>query len=338
MDIDLTTEPLGTDPNGVPVYLRDLWPSPEEIRSLMEQVILPEDFRTTYARVYAGDHFWQQLQAPTGELFHWDPNSTYIREAPFFRNLPLQPQEPTDIRGARVLLLLGDTVTTDHISPAGSISPFSPAGRYLIEHGVEPPEFNSYGARRGNHEVMVRGTFANIRLRNALASREGGWTRHFPSGEELTVYEAAMRYRAEGVPVIVIAGKEYGSGSSRDWAAKGPALLGVRAVIAESFERIHRSNLVGMGILPLQFLPGDSAHSLGLDGTEVYDILGISNGLTPHQRLRVRAHKSDGSVREFEVIARLDVPIEVEYYRHGGVLHYVLRRILQESQATHTKS
>lgn len=335
MDIDLLTEPLGTDPNGMPVYLRDIWPTPEEITQLMQQVIAPEDFRSTYAQAYAGDRFWQELSAPTGELFQWDPDSTYIREAPFFRDLPLQPQEPGDIHGARVLLLLGDSVTTDHISPAGSISPFSPAGQWLIAHGVEPVDFNSYGARRGNHEVMVRGTFANIRLRNALVAREGGWTRHFPSGEEMTVYDAAMRYRSEGVPVIVIAGKEYGSGSSRDWAAKGPALLGVRAVLAESFERIHRSNLVGMGILPLQFVPGESAQSLGLDGSELYDITGIAEGLTPQKRLRVRAQKATGEVREFEVIARLDVPIEVEYYRHGGVLHYVLRRILQEHASAH---
>lgn len=334
MDIDLATEPVGTDPNGIPVYLHELWPSPEEIRALMQQVIYPEDFRQVYARAYAGDRYWQQLPAPAGALFHWDPASTYIREAPFFRDFPLQPQEPGDIRGARVLLLLGDSVTTDHISPAGSISPFSPAGRWLIEHGVEPVDFNSYGSRRGNHEVMVRGTFANIRLRNALASREGGWTRHFPSGEEMTVYDAAMRYQAEGIPVIVIAGKEYGSGSSRDWAAKGPALLGIRAVLAESFERIHRSNLVGMGILPLQFLPGESARSLGLDGSELYDILGIAEGLEPQKRLHVRATKADGSIREFEVIARLDVPIEVQYYRHGGVLHYVFRRLLQQAGIT----
>ncbi len=329
MDIDLTTEPVGSDPNGIPVYLHELWPSPEEIRLLMEQVFYPEDFRHVYSRAYAGDRFWQELQAPTGALFEWDPESTYIREAPFFRDFPPHPRELQDIRGARVLLMLGDSVTTDHISPAGSISPFSPAGRWLIEHGVDPVDFNSYGSRRGNHEVMVRGTFANVRLRNALVHREGGWTRHFPSGEELTVYEAAMRYHAENVPVIVIAGKEYGSGSSRDWAAKGPALLGIRAVLAESFERIHRSNLVGMGILPLQFLPGDSAQSLGLDGSELYDILGIAEGLEPYKRLRVRAQKADGTVREFEVIARLDVPIEVEYYRHGGVLHYVFRRLLQ---------
>jgi aconitate hydratase len=333
MDLDLLTEPLGTDPNGVPVYLRDIWPSAQELRELMERVIEPEDFRTIYSQAYAGDRFWQELSAPGGELFEWDPTSTYIREAPFFRDLPLEPTPPTDILGARVLLLLGDSVTTDHISPAGSISPYSPAGRWLIEHGVEPVDFNSYGARRGNHEVMVRGTFANIRLRNALASREGGWTRHFPSGEELTVYEAAMRYRAEGVPVIVLAGKEYGSGSSRDWAAKGPALLGVRAVIAESFERIHRSNLVGMGILPLQFLPGESVHSLGLNGTEVYDILGLSDGLQVHKRLRVRARTAEGTVREFEVIARLDASVELEYYRHGGVLQYVFRRLLQEAHS-----
>ncbi|MCS7177585.1 MAG: aconitate hydratase AcnA [Candidatus Kapabacteria bacterium] len=331
VDIDLLSEPLGTDPNGEPVYLRDIWPSPGEVRSLMEQVLRPEDFRSTYSSVYAGDRFWQELEAPKGELYQWDPDSTYIREAPFFRDLPLHPPQPGDIRGARVLLWLGDTVTTDHISPAGSISPFSPAGRWLIEHGVDPLDFNSYGARRGNHEVMVRGTFANIRLRNALASREGGWTRYFPSGEELTVYDAAMRYLAEGVPTIVLAGKEYGSGSSRDWAAKGPALLGIRAVIAESFERIHRSNLVGMGILPLQFPPGESAMTLGLDGSELYDIIGISDGLAPQKVLRVIARKPDGSTREFSVIARLDVPVEVEYYRHGGVLQYVFRNILQST-------
>ncbi|MCS7169159.1 MAG: aconitate hydratase AcnA, partial [Candidatus Kapabacteria bacterium] len=334
MDIDLFHEPLGTDPNGAPVYLRDIWPSPEELRTLMENVLTSEDFRDTYACAYSGDRFWHELQAPTGELFQWEPTSTYIRQAPFFHNLPLRLQEPGDIRGARVLLLLGDTVTTDHISPAGSISPFSPAGQWLIEHGVDPVDFNSYGARRGNHEIMVRGTFANIRLRNALASREGGWTRHFPSGEEITVYEAAMRYQAEKVPVIVIAGKEYGSGSSRDWAAKGPALLGVRAVLAEGFERIHRSNLVGMGILPLQFLPGESAKTLGLDGSEVYDITGINEGLTPQKQLRVQARRADGSVHEFTVVARLDVPIEVEYYRHGGVLHYVLRRIVHEAMGS----
>jgi aconitate hydratase len=330
MDLDLLTEPLGTDPNGVPVYLRDIWPSAQELRELMERVIEPEDFRTIYSQAYAGDRFWQELSAPGGELFEWDPTSTYIREAPFFRDLPLEPAPPTDILGARVLLLLGDSVTTDHISPAGSISPYSPAGRWLIEHGVEPVDFNSYGARRGNHEVMVRGTFANIRLRNLLVPGvEGGWTVHLPDGERLTVFEAAERYRAENVPLLVIAGKEYGSGSSRDWAAKGPRLLGVRAVLAESFERIHRSNLVGMGILPLQFREGENRETLGLTGREVYDIEGLAGGLAPRQMVTVRARRDDSSEIVFSAIARVDTPIEVEYYRHGGILPYVLRGLLK---------
>lgn len=330
VDIDLTREPLAHDPNGEPVYLRDLWPTPEEIREAMLQAIAPELFVERYRNVFAGDERWRNLPVPTGALYEWDPQSTYIQEPPFFQNLPLEPQPLTDIVGARVLAYLGDSVTTDHISPAGSIPVNSPAGQYLVGRGVPPKEFNSYGARRGNHEVMIRGTFANIRLRNKLAGgQEGGWTRHFPDGELTTIYDAAMRYQAEGVPLLVVAGKEYGSGSSRDWAAKGTMLLGVRAVLAESFERIHRSNLVGMGVLPLQFLPGENAESLGLDGTETYTITGIAEGLEPNKRLIVRAVRDDGTAREFAIIARLNSPTEIEYYRHGGIMPFVLRRLLK---------
>ncbi len=330
MDIDLTSEPVGYDPNGEPVYLHELWPTPQEIREAMEKAIGPELFVERYRDVFAGDDHWRALPVPEGELYEWDPKSTYIQEPPFFKDLPLEPPPLADIRGARVLAVLGDSVTTDHISPAGSIPASSPAGQYLIACGVEPKDFNSYGARRGNHEVMVRGTFANIRLRNRLAEgREGWWTTHFPSGELVTVYEASTRYQAEGVPLLVLAGKEYGSGSSRDWAAKGPMLLGVRATIAESYERIHRSNLVGMGILPLQFLPGESAETLGLTGQEVFDVLGIADGLKPGELLGVRATRPDGSAVEFQVIARVDSPMEVEYYRHGGILQFVLRRLVR---------
>ncbi|MEB3772060.1 MAG: aconitate hydratase, partial [Desulfurococcales archaeon] len=334
VDIDFEKEPIQYDPNGNPVYLRDIWPSQKEIKEYMEKAIKPEMFKEKYSNVFEGDERWKQLEAPTGTLFHWDPKSTYIRKPPFFENMPLEPPEPKDIRGARVLMLLGDKVTTDHISPAGPIPKDSPAGKYLLEHGVKPYEFNTYGSRRGNHEVMMRGTFANIRIRNLLVpDREGGWTKHFPDGEVMTVYDAAMKYKEEGVPLIVIAGKQYGTGSSRDWAAKGPYLLGVKAVIAESFERIHRSNLVGMGILPLEFMPGENAKTLGLTGEEVYDILGIEEGLYPGKILTVRATKPDGRVIEFKVKARLDTHIEVEYYKHGGILQYVLRKIYKE----HTK-
>ena len=331
VDIDMFNEPLAYDPNGQPVYLKDIWPSMKEIRELMEQVLDPEDFKKNYAHIFDGDEQWQKLPAPTGEIFDWDPYSTYIKEAPFFKDLPEEPPAPKDIRGARVLLLLGDTVTTDHISPAGVIPKDSPAGKWLMEHGVEPLYFNTYGSRRGNHEVMIRGTFANVRLRNLLVDREGGWTIYWPTGEIMTVYEAAMKYKEDGTPLIVIAGKEYGTGSSRDWAAKGTALLGIKAVIAESFERIHRSNLVGMGVLPLQFLPGQSWKSLGLKGDEVYDIIGIEEGLYPHKKLKVIAKRPDGSTKEFEVITRLDSDIEVEYWKHGGILQYVLRKFLKES-------
>jgi aconitate hydratase len=322
MDLDLLTEPIGTGADGDPVYLADLWPSPEAIQRTIEEAIGEEMFRATYADVFTGDETWRSLPVPEGELFAWDPASTYVRRPPYFDGMPPEPGPVEDIVGARCLVSVGDSVTTDHISPAGSIKPDSPAGRYLVEHGVERREFNSYGSRRGNHEVMVRGTFANVRLRNLLVpGSEGTWTVHVPSGEEMTVFEAAERYREEGVPLVVLAGKEYGSGSSRDWAAKGPKLLGVRAVIAESYERIHRSNLLMMGVLPLQFLPGESRESLGLSGREEFSILGLENA--DAQEVTVRADAT-----EFRATVRLDTPREREYLRHGGILPYVLRRLL----------
>ncbi|MGC8969604.1 MAG: aconitate hydratase AcnA [Conexivisphaera sp.] len=330
LDIDFYNEPLGFDPNGRPVYLRDIWPSAAEVREIVERYVDPKEFREVYSGVFEGEEDWKSLPAPSSTIYQWDPNSTYLKRPPFFDGMPLEPKKPGDIVNARVLVLLGDRITTDHISPAGSIPPDSPAGRYLIEHGVKPEDFNTYGSRRGNHEVMVRGTFANVRLKNFLVpDREGWWTIHLPDGQLMSIYDAAMRYRQEGVPVIVIGGKQYGAGSSRDWAAKGPYLLGVRAVIAESFERIHRSNLVGMGILPLQFMDGQSWKSLGLTGKEVYSIEGIGEGLRPKKTLRVRARRDDGSEVTFEVIARLDTDVEVEYYEHGGILQMVLRKLLR---------
>jgi len=327
MDIDLLREPLGRDRDGNPVYLRDIWPTQQEIQEAIRTHVRSEMFRRKYADVFTGPPQWRELETPGGDLYGWDERSTYIRRPPYFDGMPEEPPPLADIEGARVLVMVGDSVTTDHISPAGSIPVNSPAGQYLIAHGVPKEEFNSYGARRGNHEVMMRGTFANIRLRNLLApGTEGGVTRHLPDGEQMSVFDAAMRYQQEGVPLLVLAGKEYGAGSSRDWAAKGPALLGVRAVIAESFERIHRSNLVGMGILPLQFLPGESRESLGLTGEEVYAIRGIRE-LRPGARLQVEATRPDGSSRRFEAIARIDTPVELEYYRHGGILQYVLRQL-----------
>jgi aconitate hydratase len=328
MDIDFETEPLGYDPNGEPVYLRDIWPTQDEIREIVREALKPELFREQYAHVFEGNERWNAIPVPEGELYEWDPNSTYIQEPPFFEEMSPEPPPLRDIRNARVLVMLGDSVTTDHISPAGAFSKETPAGKYLMELGVEPKEFNSYGSRRGNHEVMMRGTFANIRLRNLLVpDTEGGVTVHFPSGERMSIYDAAMRYKQEGTPLIVIAGKDYGMGSSRDWAAKGPHLLGVKAVLAESFERIHRSNLVGMGILPLQFREGESAKTLGLSGSEIYDIEGIEE-LEPEKELTVRARSEDGSMKEFVVIAQVYTPIEVEYYQNGGILHSVLRRML----------
>ena len=328
VDVDLTREPLGIGSDGQPVMLADIWPSPEEVSAVIADSIDPELFRRTYAVVFEGDERWRALPIPAGDRYAWDPGSTYVARPPFFEGLGADPRPLTDIEDARVLALLGDSVTTDHISPAGSIATWSPASRWLQDRGVTPIEFNSYGARRGHHEVMMRGTFGNIRLRNRLVEgREGPYTRHLPDGEETFIYEAAMRYRDERVPLLVIAGREYGSGSSRDWAAKGTALLGVRAVLAESFERIHRSNLVGMGVLPLQFLPGESATSLGLDGTESYTIAGLADGLSPRQRLAIIARRGDGTQRRFEAVARLDGPIEVEYLRQGGILPAVLRRL-----------
>jgi aconitate hydratase len=321
MDVDLATEPLGHDPNGEPVHLADLWPSPDEVRATVEGTIGREMFERTYADVYAGDPEWRELPVPEGSVFTWEVSSTYVRQPPYFEGMAAGAGTVDDVVDARCLVSLGDSVTTDHISPAGSIKPESPAGRYLLEHGVDRKEFNSYGSRRGNHEVMVRGTFANVRLRNLLVPEsEGTWTVHLPSGEETTIFEAAERYVAEGVPTIVLAGKEYGSGSSRDWAAKGPNLLGVKAVLAESYERIHRSNLLMMGILPLQYLPGESRETLGLTGRETFSVVGVSNGEA--REVTVRADET-----EFRAVLRLDTPREREYVRHGGILPYVLRKL-----------
>jgi len=321
MDVDLTSEPLAQDPNGEDVYLADIWPTPKEIADTIASCVSEEMFARTYADVFTGDPAWRELPVPEGDLFAWDPASTYVRRPPYFEGMAREPGRVEDVVGARCLVAVGDSVTTDHISPAGAIKPDSPAGRYLVEHGVERKDFNSYGSRRGNHEVMVRGTFANVRLRNQLVpGSEGTWTVHLPDGEETTIFEASQRYLAEGVPLIVLAGKEYGSGSSRDWAAKGPLLLGVRAVIAESYERIHRSNLLMMGILPLQFRPGESRESLGLTGREEFAILGVENAEA--REVTVRA---DGI--EFRAVVRLDTPREREYLRHGGILPFVLRRL-----------
>jgi aconitate hydratase len=329
MDVDLAGEPLGTGKDGRPVYLRDVWPSQKEVMGAISASVRPEMFRKAYEESLEGDERWKGVEAPTGEIFEWDENSTYVKRPPYFDNMPRQAPPVKDIRGARVLAVLGDSVTTDHISPAGSIQPDSPAGKYLIAHGVSPRDFNSYGARRGNHEVMMRGTFANIRLRNHMApGTEGGWTVHLPDKSVTTIYDAAMQYQSEGVPLLIIAGKEYGSGSSRDWAAKGPRLLGVQAALAESFERIHRSNLVGMGVLPLQFKDGDTAASLGLTGFETFDIEGIAAGIKPGMMVNIRARGDDGSVKNFQAVVRIDTPYEIHYYQHGGILQYVLRQLI----------
>jgi aconitate hydratase len=329
MDMDLVTEPLGTGANGKEVFLRDIWPTPQEVEETMRRAVTTESFRKQYSEVFLGDASWRGLRVPEGDLYAWDAKSTYIQHPPYFVDMPAEPAAVRDIRGARVLAMLGDSITTDHISPAGSIKPDSPAGNYLIGLGVKPADFNSYGARRGNHEVMMRGTFANVRLRNELApGTEGGWSAHLPEKEKMSIYDAAMRYKAEGVPLLVIAGKEYGSGSSRDWAAKGTLLLGVRAVIAESFERIHRSNLVGMGVLPLEFKKGETRQSLGLTGFETYEIEGLGS-LAPRKALQVRAKGEEGREVEFEVVARVDTPEEMSYFRHGGILQYVLRQMMK---------
>jgi len=329
MDVDFETEPLGTGKDGKPVFLRDVWPAPPEVEEALRKAVTTEQFHRQYADVFSGDERWKKIRVPEGDLYAWSEKSTYIQNPPFFENMPKTPPPVDDIRAARVLAVLGDSVTTDHISPAGSIPADSPAGKYLIANGVKPSEFNSYGARRGNHQVMMRGTFGNIRLRNQLApGTEGGWTTFQPGGEKMTIYDAAMLYQSKGVPLVVMAGKEYGSGSSRDWAAKGTRLLGARAVIAESYERIHRSNLVGMGVLPLEFLPGQNRESIGLKGTESYDIEGLSSGLEPRQRVTVRARDERGKEICFQAVARIDTPEEVTYYRHGGILPYVLRQML----------
>jgi aconitate hydratase len=330
MDIDLYNEPLGHDRDGAPVYLHDVWPTREQVRGAVRTAVKTAMFQEKYQHVFEGDDDWRDLDVPQGERFDWAPQSTYVRRPPYFDGISMQPVTPTDISEARVLSLLGDSVTTDHISPAGAIPKNSPAGKYLIQHEVAPEDFNSYGARRGNHEVMVRGTFANIRLRNLLApGTEGGYTRHLPSGDEMTIFEASERYQTEGVPLIVIAGGEYGTGSSRDWAAKGTLLLGVRAVIAKSFERIHRSNLIGMGVLPLQFEHGQDRETLGLTGEETYDIEGVAGGLTPGKRLTVRANDPSGAAKLFTAICRIDTPVEVDYYDHGGILPFVLRGLVR---------
>jgi aconitate hydratase len=330
VDIDINNEPIAKDANGNDVYLRDLWPSLEEIETVMKEVLGPKDFAKSYGTIYDGDEQWQQLQAPTGSIFDWDENSTYIKEAPFFKNLSEEVAEPKDIINARTLLWLGDSVTTDHISPAGAFNESSAAGQYLSNRGVERKDFNSFGSRRGNDEVMVRGTFANVRIKNKIANREGGYSVHLPSGEQNTVFDVAMKYKSENTPLVVLAGKEYGSGSSRDWAAKGTFLLGIKAVIAESYERIHRSNLVGMGVLPLQFPEGQTAESLGLDGKEHFSIEGVSEGLIPMKTLKVTARKEDGTEITFDALCRLDSQIEIAYYKNGGILQYVLRQFLQK--------
>ena len=331
VDLDITKEPLGLDPDGKPVYLKDVWPEPEEIQTSIRRSITSEMFSNRYATIDQGDKNWQELKVPKGRSYRWNPESTYIQEPPFFPGLETRPTAPGDIREARVLVMVGDSVTTDHISPAGSIPEDSPAGKYLIDERVPPIDFNSYGSRRGNHHVMLRGTFANIRLRNLLVpGREGAWTAYLPGGEIMSIFEASNLYREGGVPLIVLAGKEYGTGSSRDWAAKGTFLLGVKAVFAESFERIHRSNLVGMGVLPLQFLPGQNAQTLGLTGRERFAIAGLSEGLRPGKPLRVTAQPDTGEAIVFSVTARTDSPVEIEYYRNGGILQTVLGKLLAE--------
>jgi aconitate hydratase len=332
IDFDPVNEPLGNGKDGKPVFLRDIWPTEKEVADTIASAVQASQYKKTYDEVFDGDARWRGLQVPTGNTFAWDEKSTYIKKAPYFDGMSMATKPVVDITGARVLAKLGHSITTDHISPAGSIKTDSPAGKYLQEHGVAPRDFNSYGSRRGNHEVMVRGTFANTRIRNKMVpNREGGYTRHLPSGEEMSIFDAAMKYQADGVPLVILAGKEYGSGSSRDWAAKGPALQGVKAVIAESFERIHRSNLVGMGILPLQFQEGQDADLLGLSGDETFDIAGISlllDNYKPASTVKVQAHKADSSIAEFNVTLRIDTPQEVLYYKHGGILQFVLRQLL----------
>jgi aconitate hydratase len=332
VNIDMTTEPLGTDRDGSPVYLKDIWPTSREIQETIAQAITPAMFRKQYATVFDGDENWAKLSAPTGSSYQWDENSSYIQEPPYFVDMPAEPQPTHNIKGARALAVLGDSITTDHISPAGAIPANSPTADYLHTFGIGVEDFNTYGARRGNHEVMMRGTFGNIRLKNFIApDKEGDWTVHFPSGELTRIYHAAMRYKLESTPLVILGGKDYGMGSSRDWAAKGPMLLGVKAVIAENFERIHRSNLVFMGVVPLVFQNGQSWKGLGLDGSEVYDIFGLEGEITPRQDVKVVAKKADGSEVAFTVTVRFDSPVEIDYYRNGGILQTVLRRLAKEA-------
>ncbi|HEY5901140.1 MAG TPA: aconitate hydratase AcnA, partial [Anaerolineales bacterium] len=330
VDIDLDHEPLGTGKDGQPVYLRDIWPTQQEIAATIASSLNEKMFEERYASVFEGSDMWKAIEVSGGDLYEWDEASTYIHHPPYFQSLTTQVSDVSDIHGARVLAMFRDSITTDHISPAGNIAMDSPAGKFLQSRGVQPKDFNSYGSRRGNDLVMARGTFANIRLKNLLVEpREGNWTRHFPDGAEMSIYDAAMLYQGEGIPSIIIAGKEYGTGSSRDWAAKGPNLQGVRAVIAESFERIHRSNLVGMGVLPLKFVDGQNAESLGLKGDEVFDILGLSDDMEPKSTLTVKATRPDGTSQEFKVQALLNTDVEVNYYRNGGILHTVLRNMVK---------
>jgi aconitate hydratase len=330
IDIDFATEALGRDKEGKDVFLKDIWPSPKDVAAAVKQNVTSEMFLKEYGEVFKGDERWRALPVPEGDRFVWDPKSTYVRKPTFFENLPVEPAPLTDITGARVLATLGDSVTTDHISPAGNISKTSPAAKYLTDNGVLPKDFNQYGARRGNHEVMMRGTFANVRLRNGLVPGvEGSFTRYLPTGEQTSIYEASEKYQATKTPLLVLAGKEYGSGSSRDWAAKGTFMLGIRAVIAESYERIHRSNLIGMGVLPLQFLAGQSKESLGLTGEETFSVLGIASGLAPGKELDIEATAADGSVKKLKARARIDTAVELAYYQHGGILQFVLRQLLK---------
>ncbi|MBO9659690.1 MAG: aconitate hydratase AcnA, partial [Chitinophagaceae bacterium] len=330
IDINLFADPLGYDPNGEAVYLRDIWPSQQEINDTMNNALSTADFESAYGVIFDGDEQWQSLQASSGQSYQWNNGSTYIKEASFFKDLPDIAPPVTDIVNARVLLMLGDSVTTDHISPAGSFKSDTAAGRYLLDRGIDPKMFNSYGSRRGNEEVMVRGTFANVRIRNKISSKEGGFTTHMPSGSQMPVFDAAMRYAEEKTPLVILAGKEYGSGSSRDWAAKGTNLLGVKAIIAESYERIHRSNLVGMGIIPLEYMPGENAQGLGLTGYETYTINGIADAPSPNKILNVVAKGEGGNEISFQVMSRLDSAIEIAYYQNGGILQYVLREFLKK--------
>ncbi len=331
IDIDLVNDPISFDPNQLPVFLKDIWPTDDEIHDVMNEVLSPAHFAKNYGEIFEGNEIWRNLEIPDDKLYVWDETSTYIKEAPFFDNISEKPEPLKDIHDARALLVLGDSITTDHISPAGQFNEFSAAGQYLISHGVKKENFNSYGSRRGNDEVMVRGTFANVRIKNKLSQKEGGYTRYLPSDEEMSIYEASLKYKLSEIPLIVLAGKEYGSGSSRDWAAKGAFLLGIKAILAESYERIHRSNLIGMGVLPLQYMNGDSAEKLGLTGNESFTIAGIAEDIRPLKNVSVIAKKEGGQEIKFNAIARMDSKIEIEYYRHGGILQYVLRQFLEKA-------